>query len=86
MRDAGRGTRAGEAAVTTPDGVSYGSRWSRAKRETTGSNVRDGSSTPDGPRMGSRIKYQAAWIPSATAAAVGKSERVHVSGDAARAV
>jgi len=28
------------------------------------------------PRLGSRIKYQAAWIPSATAAAVGKSERV----------
>jgi hypothetical protein len=33
-----------------------------------------------GPRMGSRIKCQAAWIPSATAAAVGKSERVRVSG------
>jgi len=32
------------------------------------------------PRMGSRIKYQAAWIPSATAAAVGKSGRVRVSG------
>jgi len=28
------------------------------------------------PRTGSRIKYQAAWIPSATAAAVGKSGRV----------
>jgi len=51
-RDEGRGTRerdvAASAAREPPDGGSYGSRWSRAQRETTGSNMRDGNSTPAG--------------------------------------
>jgi len=49
-----------------------------ATRTVAGGRVRSARPPVTGamwvrPRMGSRIKYQAAWIPSATAAAVGKS-------------
>jgi|GEM_PF-4683966 len=84
MRDEGRGTRDEGVFALLPRQRRESRRM--AARTVAGGRARS-ARPPDQicamgvrPRMGSRIKYQAAWIPSATAAAVGKSGRVRRSG------